>query len=123
MADGGTSVSLAGSCDEHDALGQLVPPRLHSVFSTRHEVYNLAAEIEALKSSLVLLRDLPGMEQLPTREICRYLEAAKTELQLSAPMAVCDCPPTKTDCPNCGGRRWLSGKSYHRISELETKSL
>lgn len=104
-----------------DAMGNVLPERLHEVFEGRAQLLQEATKLEAFARDIgVHARGSPPwIEDVDIEEIVRLLEQARSLLVDGAPHKECLCPAQERDCPNCGGRRWVSQQTSRLLSSAD----
>lgn len=101
-----------------DGLGQRVPRWLKKPFQHRKVLTRLADEAWDLAGKIAALDHRSAGVDLEPVELCRLLNAVRTQLLLAAPYVRCDCKGTG-GCTRCHGKQWLSASQYLRESEPE----
>lgn len=88
-----------------------------AVFAGRQPLERLCGRLDEIRAELGGQREEPWCRDIDVLEIQRLLETARVRLVQGMPFAKCDCPSAETDCPKCGGDRWVSLVACNRVGE------
>lgn len=96
-------------------VGRRIPKWLYEAFTGRRRLLVWRNRLRRLHRDLLqLVEGQDWARELDMGQIEKLLDAAEALVLDGTPYAECDCPSHEKNCPTCNGRRWVTGKTYHR---------
>ncbi len=101
--------------------GRKVPENFRSVFAARRVLLRWINYVDAMETKLFRVSRTPGCEALDMEDIHRLLQQVKVRVNQAMPALMCDrCKAFDSQCPACGGKKWIITKDLTalRLKEL-----